>query len=68
MIGKPADVRPTSLDVFKTYITVNYCFNIQSFETFLVVFQVAGLPHRYSGFLLCPVSQFKPHNCLDIRV
>jgi hypothetical protein len=53
---------------FSIYITVDYCFNIQNFETFLAIFQIARLPYRYSGFLVLAVPQLEAHNCLDIPV
>ena len=36
---------------FNTYITVNYCFNIQNFMAFLAFVEIARLPHQDSGFL-----------------
>lgn len=51
-----------------TYITVNYCFNIQNFDAFLAFFQIARLPHRYSGFLALAIPQLEPHDCLNIPV
>ena len=64
MIGKATNVSPVSMHGFSTYITVNYCFNIQNFDAVLAFFQVARLPHRYSGFLAFAVPQLEPTTAL----
>ena len=68
MIGKAIGVSPISIHRFSTYITVNYYFNIQNVDPFLAFFQIARLPHRYSGFLVLAVPQLEPHDGLEIPV